>query len=55
MILGQIEERENTLADIREFFLRDAAQLKPDEFKEFWTSLTDQEKLEYKRADLRKP
>lgn len=44
---------ENSITQIREFFTTGDNPLKEGEFKEFWMSLTDAEKDEFRKADLR--
>jgi hypothetical protein len=43
---------QNTVTQIREFLTGDIP-LKQGEFVEFWKSLTDEEKDEFRHADLR--
>lgn len=44
---------ENTMKDLKDFFNRDTNRaVSLSEIKEFWESLTDEEKAEYKAADL---
>lgn len=43
---------ENSLKDIREFFGTPDRPVNPTELKEFWQSLTDEEKNYYKSAPL---
>lgn len=45
---------ENTISDIRAYFMSSGPALKENEFKDFWTSLTEDEKNEFKKADLSK-
>ena len=44
---------ENTIPDIREYFERGVRPLKPGEFIEFWKSLSDEEKEEFRRTPLK--
>lgn len=44
----------NSMSDIKAYFSRGALPLKDGEFKEFWTSLTNEEKDEYRMMDLGK-
>lgn len=46
------EKTENSLTEIREFLQSGVAPLKENEFKEFWMSLSEEEKNEFKQADL---
>jgi hypothetical protein len=44
----------NSITDIMKFFATDAEPpLGPGEFKEFWQSLSEEEKNEFRKADLR--
>jgi hypothetical protein len=43
---------ENTISQIREFLTGDRP-LKQGEFVEFWKTLTEEEKHEFRNADLR--
>jgi hypothetical protein len=45
---------ENTIPEIRAYFEEGAEKLKPGEFIEFWTSLSDEEKDEFRRTPLKK-
>ena len=46
---------ENSLTEIMKFFGSDPQHpLKDNEFAEFWKSLTDEEKDEFRKADLGK-
>jgi hypothetical protein len=45
---------ENSITAIREYFTRDAEPLKEHEFVDFWKSLSEAEKDEFRRADLSK-
>lgn len=54
MVVGMSQENPefvNSLADIRAFFERDEP-LAPNEFVDFWQSLTAEEKEEFKKANL---
>lgn len=48
----EIVEGENSISDIRKFFEKDARPYKSGEFIDFWRSLTDVEKSEFKKANL---
>jgi hypothetical protein len=43
---------ENSIGDIRRFFSEGAKPLQPNEFISFWQSLSDEDKQEFKHADL---
>lgn len=43
---------ENNVRDLMEFFSTEEKPCKSGEFMEFWKSLTDEEKVEFKTADL---
>ena len=43
---------ENSIADIRKFFTEGAKPLSPNEFVDFWKSLSNEDKDEFKKADL---
>lgn len=49
--MGEVErafgDEKNTMIDIMRFF-----DVGVSEFKEFWESLTEEEKTEFKKADL---
>jgi hypothetical protein len=45
---------ENSVSDIRAYFMRSGTPLKENEFKDFWMSLTEAEKDEFRHADLSK-
>lgn len=45
---------ENSITDIRKYFEKDAEPFKDNEFVDFWKSLTEEEKDEFKKADLSK-
>jgi hypothetical protein len=42
----------NDMVQIRQFFAKDAKPVPMAEFSEFWKSLSDSEKEEFKNADL---
>lgn len=44
---------ENTVWTIRKFFSTEDNQVTPKEMKEFWESLSEQEKEFYRTADLK--
>jgi hypothetical protein len=44
---------ENSITQIRLFFESDERPLKQGEFVEFWKSLSEEEKDEFRHADLR--
>lgn len=48
----QAIEGENTIGEIRRFFETNAKPLGSNEFIVFWKSLSEEEKLEFKKADL---
>lgn len=43
---------ENSISDIRKFFEEGSSPLAPGELMEFWKSLTEEEKTEFKKANL---
>jgi len=43
---------ENSIGDIRRYFEADARPLQPNEFVAFWKSLSEEDKEEFKHADL---
>lgn len=45
-------ENRNAITDIKLFFDSEDAPLKEYEFKEFWMSLSEEEKAEFRKADL---
>lgn len=49
---AQAMGEENSISDIRRYFERDAKPMEANEFVVFWKSLTDEEKDEFKKADL---
>jgi hypothetical protein len=51
---GKGWNEENSITDIKEFFDSEDMPLKPKEFAEFWMSLSDKEKHEYRTAELSK-
>lgn len=46
------EKGKNSLTDLREFLHTEANPLSMAEFRDFWASLSDEEKEEFKNADL---
>lgn len=46
------EKRENTLVEIRKYLNTDGEPCSTREFQEFWESLTDEEKHEFKNTEL---
>jgi hypothetical protein len=44
----------NSLVDLQKFFSTPEKPVRMIEMKEFWDSLTDEEKLEFKAAELPK-
>lgn len=49
------EKQENSMQEIRDYFTKDPIYGRPfseREFSTFWMSLTDEEKTEFKNADL---
>lgn len=55
-LLGSVARQEllgeNSIADIRRFFSENARPLEQNEFVQFWQSLSDADKDEFKKADL---
>jgi hypothetical protein len=51
---GKGWSEQNSITAIKEFFDTEDMPLKPDEFREFWMSLSDEEKHEYRTAELSK-
>lgn len=47
-------EKQNSIVEIQKFLSTPDKPLKTAEFSEFWKSLTEAEKLEFKSADLTK-
>ena len=52
--VGPLDPDENSISDIRKFFEGGVAPLQPSEFTEFWKSLSDEDKTEFKHANLTK-
>jgi hypothetical protein len=50
--MSEEQPEENSISEIRAF-LTGGKELKQGEFVEFWKSLTDEEKHEFRHADLR--
>lgn len=46
------EKTENSISDIRAFLTDPEHPLKDGEFKEFWQSLTEVDKIEFKTMEL---
>lgn len=44
---------ENSMKDLKEFFNVEGKPVTLTEMKEFWESLSDEEKAEFKNADLK--
>jgi hypothetical protein len=51
--IQQQMEDHNTMTDIRDFLMASDPPLQPGEFAEFWKSLTDEERAEFKNTPLR--
>lgn len=56
--MGQVEramgDEENSIGDIRRYFEEgDARPMQPNEFVAFWKSLSEEDKQEFKKADLK--
>lgn len=45
-------EQENTITDLKRYLSKDAKAVTMEEFKEFWNSCTDEEKVEFKSTKL---
>lgn len=43
---------ENKLSDLKKFLSTEERPVTNEEFQEFWTSLTDEEKAEFKATEL---
>lgn len=43
----------NSMTDIREFLMASDPPLQPGEFAEFWKSLTEEERTEFKNTPLK--
>lgn len=50
-----MSEFENTLADLKRYLSTPEHPVSTAEMTEFWASLTDEEKVEYKSTKLDKP
>jgi hypothetical protein len=51
-----VEQAEgNSISDIRRFFTEGARPLEQNEFVRFWQHLSDEDKDEFKHADLSNP
>jgi hypothetical protein len=46
------KEKEHKLPDLMKFFSTDDRPVSTGEFWEFWESLSEEEKLEFKKAEL---
>lgn len=46
------EKKQNTPKELIEFLSEGTEKVTPKEFRDFWGSLSDEEKTEYKNADL---
>ena len=44
---------ENSLAEIMKYLSTDDRKVSSKEFQEFWSSLSEEEKAEFKRAELK--
>lgn len=42
----------NSITDLMRFFETNESPMTPAEFKDFWQSLSPEEKLEYRKAEL---
>jgi hypothetical protein len=47
-----LADEKNSITDILKFFADEEHPLKDGEFKEFWQSLSEEEKAEFKRSEL---
>jgi hypothetical protein len=50
--MAETKPGENSMADLRRYFATPEQQMPMDEFVEFWKSLTDAEKQEFRTAKL---
>jgi uncharacterized protein YdaT len=46
--------QQNTISEIKKYFEKDAEPISTAEFNEFWKSLSEQEKEEFRTSDLSK-
>lgn len=53
-LANQGAKGENSITEIREFFMTEDSPLKEHEFRDFWVALSDEEKSEFRKAELRK-
>lgn len=51
--MSEVDQRENSISEIKEFLERIFPPLFPGAFVKFWTSLTKEEKDEFRKANLR--
>lgn len=49
---GLVSQDENTISDIRRYLTDETKPFLPGEFTEFWQSLSEEEKHEFKKMDL---
>jgi hypothetical protein len=49
-----LNDRENTISEIKAYLTDPEHPFKPGEFSEFWMSLTNEERASYRKADLTK-
>jgi hypothetical protein len=49
---GEGWDKQNSITDIKAYFEAGDPPLKEKEFLEFWKSLSEEEKNEYRKADL---
>lgn len=48
--MGEQDKKENSINDVRKFLNTPENPITMSEFQEFWQSLTDEEKEEYKKG-----
>lgn len=48
------DEEKNSIVDIKKFLEKDAEPFAEGEFQDFWSSLSDEEKAEFKKTELPK-
>lgn len=53
MRAGLLAQDENSISDIRRYFEDGERPLQPSEFTEFWKNLSEEDKKEFKHADLK--
>ena len=46
-------DNKNSIVDIKKYFERDDKPISTKEFNDFWKSLTEEEKEDFKKADLK--